>query len=186
MERNIFKNPQVYIMLFSVLNLFRMIFSTDIGSLTLIGAASKLLNIAAPLSVILYFIAEKKGFGFEKYILPIGFGLSSVTVFIAGWQAAALSVYDEVYGSVNILMIAIQAVAMILMFVGTLFDFESVGYLKFGSLLFVGAATVSLVVGIIFSKLNGAYGFNPIPLIEFIIILLFYFGIYLLAKEKSK
>lgn len=186
MKENIFKKPQVYIMLFSALNLFRIIFSTNIANLTLIGGLSKLLNLAAPLSVILYFVSEKKGLDFKKYILPVGFGLSSITVFIAGWQAAALSVYDEVYGSVNVIMIAIQALAMVLMFVGTLFDFESVGYLKFGSLLFIAASVISFVTGAVLDKLNGGYGFNPIPLINFFITCLFYFGIYLLAKEKSK
>lgn len=186
MKENIFKKPQVYIMLFTVLNLFKIILNTDFTSLTLIGSLSKFLTLAAPLSVILYFIAEKKGLDFKKFILPIGFGLSSITVFIAGWQAAALSVYDEVFGSVNVIMIAIQALAMVLMFVGTLFDFESVGYLKFGSLLFIGTTVISFVTGAVLDKLNGGYGFNLIPLINFFINCLFYFGIYLLAKEKSK
>ena len=186
MKENIFKKPQVYIILFTVLNLFKIILNTDIGSLTLIGALSKLLTLAAPLSILIYFIAEKKELPFKKYVLPIGFGLTSITVFIAGWQAAALSVYDEVFGAVSIIMIAIQALAMILMFVGTLFDFESVGCLKFGSLLFIAASVISFVTGAVFDKLNGGYGFNPIPLINFFITCLFYFGIYLLAKEKSK
>ena len=186
MKENIFKKPQVYIMLFSALNLFRIIFSTNIANLTLIGGLSKLLNLAAPLSVILYFVSEKKGLDFKKYILPVGFGLSTVTVFIAGWQVAALSVYDGVYGTFNTLMIAVQALAMVLMFVGTLFDFENIKYLKTGSLVFIGAATVSIVAGLVLEIIGGAYGFNPLALIEFLILIFFYFGIYLLAKEKSK
>ena len=184
MKRNVFKNTQVYIMLASVINILRIILSTDFSSLTLIGAVSKLLSLAAPLSLVIYLTFKHSDFEYKQYIMPIGFGLSTVTVFIAGWQAAALSIYDEVYGTVNIIMIAVQAVSIILMFVGTLFDFENINYLKFGSLLFIGAATASIAAGIIFSKIKGAYGFNPLLLLEFLITILYYFGVYLFAKEN--
>ena len=64
--------------------------------------------------------------------------------------------------------------------------YENIKYLKTGSLVFIGAATVSIVAGSVLEIIGGAYGFNPLALIEFLILIFYYFGIYLLAKEKSK
>ena len=186
MKDKALKNKKVYIILFSVLNLLNMILNTDFAGLSLKGAILKLFAVALPVSVIVYMIAESKNWKYKNYILPLGFGLFEVNIFAAAWNSAAVSVYDFWFGVFSMIIIAAQTIAIVLMFYGTLFEFENVRYMTIGSLLFIGAAVVSTVGGAIIDKINGAYGFNPQPLINFFVLILFYFGIFLLAKEKSK
>ena len=86
---------------------------------------------------------------------------------------------------VNIIF-ALIATMVMLIILGTLFDFENARYVKIGSFIFIGTALVSMIVDIIIAKLSGGYGVNSQPLINLLILILFYLGIYFLAKEKSK
>ena len=72
---------------------------------------------------------------FKKYLLPTGFGLFLINIFFAAWSSASIFVYDALFGTFGMVIIAAQALAIMLIILGTLFDFENARYVKIGSFI---------------------------------------------------
>ncbi len=177
------KTGRLISLIFSLAYAVTVLVTTNFGG----GASvllSSLLALAAPVSLAAYILSGEREFKGKSLLLPIGFGLRAVTVFFVGWSSAALTVYDGINGTLIYLFFALQAVSIVLMAVGTLFDFEYRKLLKWGAVGFIGVAILGELAGALLNYTAVDYGINVSVLIEFASLILFHIGIIVFATEK--
>lgn len=103
------------------------------------------LNAAAPLVLVLAALTSGKSRIIRKYIVPAGFGIRALTALGLAFSSGELALLGSknAIGIVLYILVCLQGLAVILMFIGTLFDLEYPALLKWGSIVFIAASAAT-------------------------------------------
>lgn len=103
------------------------------------------LNAAAPLVLVLAALTSGKSRIIRKYIVPAGFGIRALTALGLAFSSGELALLGSknTIGIVLYILVCLQGLAVILMFIGTLFDLEYPAFLKWGSIVFIAASAAT-------------------------------------------
>ena len=103
------------------------------------------LNAAAPLVLVLAALTSGKSRIIRKYIVPTGFGIRALTALGLAFSSGELALLGSknAIGIVLYILVCLQGLAVILMFIGTLFDLEYPAFLKWGSIVFIAASAAT-------------------------------------------
>lgn len=164
---------------------------------------SNILPLFLPVLIIAFISLKNKTFAFKKWLLPVAFGLllikNSITLCLTILNSFS-SFGEKLPTQLLILLICslVSFVALLGMFIGTLFDFKYITLLKYGALIQAIVFAFTLVFE--FIRLGGFQYFETISLSgysqqllpTFIISttkalsqIMFYIGIFILTTNKK-
>ena len=158
------------------------------------NAFELVLRNSSEICILIYLLTLKKEYRLKRWLLPIGFGcrcLHSLLIF-----PSALNIVTALttpYTITVFILTLITSLAVVLTFVGTLFDFEFIKLFRSGLLLKLGALIGSLVPETVYFAINGYFDsfsvlgmFSLVGLAEFFAIIAFDIGLFLLTTNKEK
>ncbi len=152
-----------------------------------------LFSHATTISFLIYLLIKKKEFLFKKWIIPLGFGLSCLRSLLNfPYAVMFVSEYATVYTVTVFVFTCLSALALVLCFVGALFDFEFIKLFRVGIMLQVFVPIALLVTETVYYVINGYYatyglaGLSIISLAELLISILFNVSIFLLTVNKEE
>ena len=147
---------------------------------------------SSTICILLYLLTLKKEYRLKKWVLPFGFGLSCLYSLLSfSYSVSAVNAVVTPYSITIFIFTCLSALAVLLCFVGTLFDFEFLRLFQAGILLNVIVLIAVQITETVFAVINGyftTYGFAGLSLIalaEFLILVLFYISLVLLTTNKE-
>lgn len=145
-----------------------------------------LLNVSAPLTLILAAATKGKSKLLRKYFVPIGFGIRCILALGLAFSSGELALIggNDIMGIVLYIFVCLQGIAVILMFIGTLYDFEHSAILKWGSILFIAASASTNFTE--FVVLGYAREFTVPKFFGLIALILFHIAILLISQKPKE
>ncbi len=142
--------------------------------------------------ILLYLLTLKKEYRLKKWILPFGFGLSCLCSLLSfSYSVSAVNAVATPYSITIFIFTCLSALAVLLCFVGTLFDFEFLRVFRAGLLLNIAVPVAALITDTVYNVINGYFdtygiaGVNFTAIIEFLILMLFNIGLFSLTTNKE-
>ncbi len=159
--------------------------------------------IITPALVLVFLFTYQKEYPFKKWLLPIAFLVTLISQFLTLYPSFYR--YDLIVSApryaIGVLCSCLMFIAKIFTFIGTLFNFKYLKFLKYGALGCALITFVSIIIEVINNienfyfvhLLNNSYGidsvlfdyFNLTLFIKMISSILFYIGIYILTNTKE-
>lgn len=155
-----------------------------------------LLPLIPPILVLIFLFSLDKEYQLKKWLLPIAFGLKIIGAFISLCSSFASINYfisSPLY-TIIFLCSCLTFIAIVFMFIGTLFDFKYINLLKYGALscavLFIAVLIIDFIAAGGFAYLKsvpaGVSAINFVALIRAFSGILFYIGIFIVSKESFR
>ncbi|MBQ7106991.1 MAG: hypothetical protein IJN93_05705 [Clostridia bacterium] len=154
-----------------------------------------LVPLITPALVLIYLIFVNKEYKLKKWLFPIAFAVKIITAFLATYNLFGRLALIGVMPAYILLIFCslLTLVATVFMFVGTLFNFKYIIFLKYGA---ISCAVLLFMAPVINYILFKAFAYMPsallgVPdvglpvLIETLIATLLYVGIFLLTTNKK-
>ena len=154
--------------------------------------------LIAPALILIFIFTYEKEYKFKTWLLPIGFGVNlvlSVIALIFGNTSVMLLIC--VFGVKYILALicsVLMIAAIVLMFIGTLFNFRYIDLFRYGALSYAILCLCLLVID--FINVGGFAYIQSVPveypainifaLVRHIAQVHFYIGVFILTLKKNK
>ncbi len=164
----------------------------------------EILPLITPVFVLIFLFSANKEYKCKKWLLPIAFLVTLISQFFALYPV--IYNFDLIVSApqyaIGVLCSCIMFIAKIFTFIGTLFNFKYLKFLKYGALGCALITFVSIIIEVInnienyifLQLLNNSYGidsvlfdyFNLTLFIKMISCILFYIGIFILTNTKKE
>lgn len=204
--KNIFRHKNILPIIFSAIYTLMLILGLDFKFDLLLASPKYAINtliidvlpLLIPAFALVFFLTEDKEYGFKSWLLPISFAIQFILIFMSVCSSISLLPLMDLASPTGyyalIFCSCLNCVALLCMFVGSLFNFKYLKFLKFGLLAAAITVVFSHVVGFItlggFAYLKsipeGYAKINYISLLTTISAILFYIGIFIFTLNISK
>ncbi len=188
--------------IFTVFHVIMLIFNIDLHLLfaenfryVINSMVIDIMPLIVPALVLVFLLSLNKEYKSKKWLFPVAFGVKAVNAFLN--LCGSFSTIGLIYLTPGYILMLLCSclifVCVVFMFIGTLFDFKHVGFIRYGAL---GCAVLNLAALIIdFISIGGFKYLQSIPsgipavkltvLITNLAVVLFYVGIFVLTTDKK-
>lgn len=195
-------NRNIIAIAFTVLHIIILVLNIDFKlpylqnfRYTINSLVTELIPLITPVFVLVFLSTLNKEYKFKKWLLPIAFGIKIVVsiFYIYSNLIVFNSWISESIYAIMLLYSGLIFIASVFMFIGTLFDFKHITFLKYGALSCAVLNLASLIFDFItiggfeyFKKVPaGIPALNLLALIEILTCVFFYIGIFIFTINKN-
>ncbi len=201
---NITFNKNIIAIAFTVLHIIILVLNIDIIKLSFFqnfqfaikSLVIELIPLIIPVLVLAFLFTSNKEYKFKKWLFPIAFGIQIINVIRSLFSyiiVFILGIAESTY-PVMFLFSGLIFIASTFMFIGTLFNFKHITFLKYGAL---SCAILNLAALIFdFITVGGFEYFKRVPIgvpalnllvfIEILTRVCFYIGVFIFTINKNK
>lgn len=155
-----------------------------------------ILPLFTPVLCFLFLFSLKNEYKFKKCLFPVAFGIMAIRILLALCGSfSTLGIVPLTLAHTVVLMLScLIFVSSVFIFIGTLFDFKYISFIKYGAIASAVLNFATLMSDFISvggfrylqSVPEGFTSVNLIPLITSLACSLFYMGIFVLFTDKKR
>lgn len=204
MEKSMNNNfkQKIIAITFTVLHIIILVLNIDIKlpffhnfRYAMNSLVTDLIPLITPVLVLTFLFTLNKEYKLKKWLLPIAFGIKVITAFLylcSNFTIIDLGISNSHY-VVMLLYSGLECIVCTFMFIGTLFNFKHITFLKYGALSCAILNLAAFIFDFIF--VGGFEYFERVPagvpalnllvLIEILTRVIFYIGIFIFTINKN-